>query len=355
MLQAAHVEVGEVRLAQLVVSSQGLQVGQGVELLQQDSAEIVVDLAQLQGFAGISVIGAELLLDLLTALPHQILGLQLLGDVVHVARQCRVFRGQGDQHRMHALELALGLLGFRRRLLRSLTAFAVEQLVEYLHALADRVEVGLLPIELGFQYLRAQRQGREFLLAHRGFGAQRHVARLQDPLLGLRKRGACVVRGRRLNLGRGLFALLRRLREALTDGLRALLEGRQTGLQVSASCIGRGQVRLLLLKQLLKLRQRGVGSRIQAIQRLGLSIRGKRRADGLDLHRRELGRAPEPGRRCCAVLRRLPIAQGLAVQLDQLGLGLLGPVGRRLRFRDLRLQCLRGDQPNHPGNRLSAS
>ena len=46
--------------------------------------------------------------------------------------------------------------------------------------------------------------------------------------------------------------MLRRLREALADGLRALLEDCQTGFEVGASRIGRGQVGLFLLQQLLE-------------------------------------------------------------------------------------------------------
>ena len=96
MLQAADVEVGDVRLALLVVLDKGPQIGQCVELLQQDSTEIVVDLARLQGFTGILVIGVELLHKLLKVLPHQILRLKPLGDVVDVTRQCGVLCRQRD-------------------------------------------------------------------------------------------------------------------------------------------------------------------------------------------------------------------------------------------------------------------
>ena len=340
MFQAAHVEVGDLRLALLVVLDKGPQVRQSFELLQQDSAKIVVDLTGLQRFPGILVVGADLIDELLEVLPHQVLRLKLLSDVVDVTRQCRVLRGQLDQNGVHPRELALGLLGFCRCLFRRLTAFAVEQIVEDLQALADSFDIGRFLIAPCLQQLRPQRQGRKLLLEHRSLGAQRHIARLQYPLLGLRKRGTCIVLGRCLKLRRGLFASRCRLREALTDGLRALLEGCQTGLQVSALRIGRGQVRLLLLKQLLKHRQRGVGSRIKAIHRLGLGIRRQRRTDRLDLGRRALGPAPKRRRRCRVVRCRLNIAQGLAIQLDQLGLGLLGPIGRCLRFGDLRLQRL---------------
>jgi len=52
---------------------------------------------------------------------------------------------------MHALKLAPRLLGCRRCLLRRLTALAIDQFVEYPHALADRVDIRLFPIEFRLQ------------------------------------------------------------------------------------------------------------------------------------------------------------------------------------------------------------
>ena len=156
MAQTPHIALGDLPLAQAAIAPDGLQIRQGIALLEQHRAQVPGELAGLQHPAGVLVVSTDPLGEPLDAIYLLVQCLQLPGELVHLGGQCRVALGQIHQQGIQALGLALQTLRLGPRQIRLLLSLTVEQRLERLHARIDPCRAGLLLVTFGLQQIDPQ-------------------------------------------------------------------------------------------------------------------------------------------------------------------------------------------------------
>ena len=318
-------------------------------LLQQHVPEVLTQAADLDGIS----CALEILLDL-PSQPvcrlHLLCHLAQLDDHVgNLTGQGRVLLRELRDQGMLALGLPLARLRVGPGLFRFRLTLAVDELLQNVDPLADphNADGGLL--SFGLQQIHPHRLAQQFLVQRLDLATQHLATGLEHPSPGLRQ-GRTLVGGRsQLYLGGNLLLLPLRLGETLPDQHRAIRLFAQALLEIRAFGVGSGKIGLLLLQGLLDPWQRGRRLHFQGICRIRNARFIHLFAERLDLSRRRL-RSSLERHRCVRVGGcQLQVTEGLAVELHQLGLGLLLDLAGGLDLGDLGFQNLRGHQRRRSG------
>ena len=343
MAQAPHADLGGCVLPCPGGAAVVDQVRQGMALLLEQPPQLLAQAADRDGVPGALELGLDAARQLVR-LPRLFGQRSLSWRRLHQRLgQRRIALGETQHQGVLALRLAPGRLGRGQRLLRLLLALAPDQRLEQLHAGTHPLDAGGRLVPLGLEQVDPRGLTQQLLVELFDLGAQRIGTGLQDPAPGLR-RGRALVGGRRqLELDGDLLLLPLGLGEALPDQRRAGCLLLEPLLEVRASGVHRGEIGLLLLKQLLDLPQAGRWVEVQAVFRGRSVCHVLRLAQRLHLGGGGLCRPPEVLRPLGVRARRLQVAQRLAVELHQLRFRLFLNARGGLDLGDLGLQGLLRD------------